>query len=106
MELVAILGRCSPQGKNNTGADDGCRELEKNDDVVGILRVLKCMAFSQGDVQYPDWTIQDVLRRCAAINQDVEETVADYNTEGVCLLRECWTSNGVCVPLALGEHCY
>jgi hypothetical protein len=52
--------------------------LETNDDVVGLFRQLKQMAFASGGVQHPSWTLQIVMRRLLAINQGPREWVTNY----------------------------
>jgi hypothetical protein len=47
----------------------GYATLEMNDDVVGLLRQQKQMAFASGGAQHPFWTLQIVMRRLLAINQ-------------------------------------
>jgi hypothetical protein len=57
----------------------GYATLEMNNDVVGLLRQLKQMAFASGGVQHPFWTLQIVLRRLLAINQGPRgESVTNY----------------------------
>jgi hypothetical protein len=47
-----------------------------NDDIVGLLRQLKQMAFASGGVpEHPFWTLQIVMRRLLAINQGPRESV-------------------------------
>ena len=76
--FVIILGQCSPAMKNKVEADPEYVELERNDDVVGLLKMLKAFAFSTGGVQHPFWTLQAVLKRFAATNQGTNESVANY----------------------------
>jgi hypothetical protein len=49
-----------------------------NDDVVGLLRQLKQMAFASGGAQHPFWTLQIVMQRLLAINQGPRELVTNY----------------------------
>ena len=60
---------------NNTGIES----LEDNDDVVGVLKMLKEMAFLTSGVQHPYWTLQNVLRHLTAINQGPNESVSNYH---------------------------
>jgi hypothetical protein len=46
----------------------GYATLEMNDNVVGLSRQLKQMAFASGGVQHPFWTLQIVLQCLLAIN--------------------------------------
>jgi len=53
--FVVILGQCSRIVESKLENDDGFADLEKNDDVVGLLAKLKTMAFSTGGIQDPYW---------------------------------------------------
>jgi hypothetical protein len=77
--FVIILGQCSPAMRNRVVNHKEYATLEDKDDVVGLLKVLKSMAFSTTGVQHPYWTMQTVLKRLAAINQGPSESVANYH---------------------------
>ena len=49
--------------KNKLENDNDMVTLEENDDVVGLLKKLKTMAFSAGDVEYKEWVLQALLRK-------------------------------------------
>jgi hypothetical protein len=49
-----------------------------NDDVVGLLKQLKQMAFASGGIQHPFWTLQIVMPPLLAINQGPRESVTNY----------------------------
>jgi len=55
----------------------GFETLEVSDDAVGLLNMLKEMAFSTSGVQHPHWTLQNVLRRSTAIHQGPSESVSN-----------------------------
>lgn len=77
--FVVILGQCSSEVKNKLVNNVGFDTLEDSDDVVGLLKMLKEMAFSTSGVQHPYWTLQNVLRRLTAINQGPSESVSNYH---------------------------
>jgi len=77
--VVVILGQCSSEVKNKLANNVGFETLEDGDDVVGLLKMLKEMAFSNSGVQHPHWTLQNVLRRLTAINQEPSESVSNYH---------------------------
>jgi len=79
--FVVILGQCSSEVKNKlvNNVQVGFETLEDSDDVVGLLKMLKEMAFSTSGVQQPYWTLQNVLRRLTAINQGPSESVSNYH---------------------------
>jgi hypothetical protein len=59
--------------------EKGYDTLEDNDDVVGLLKLLKLMAFSTAGIQHPYWTMQLVLKHLTAINQGPNESMASYH---------------------------
>jgi hypothetical protein len=77
--FVIILGQCSHSVKNKLMNQKEYATLEDDDDVVGLLKMLKSMAFSTTAVQHPYWTMQSVLKRLSAINQGPNESVANYH---------------------------
>jgi Zinc knuckle len=76
--FVIILGQCTLVVKSKLENDEDFEQLELNDDVVGLLKMLKQMAFSTAGIQEPFWTLQTLLRRLTAINQGPNESVANY----------------------------
>ena len=44
-----IMGRCHPTMKSKVESDQDFPDLEKNDDVVGLLKKLKKLAYSTGN---------------------------------------------------------
>ena len=101
--FVVILGQCSSEVKNKLANDTGFENLEENDDVVGILKMLKGMAFSTDGVQNVFWSLQGVLRRLTAINQGPSESVANYHKRFLAtteVIEEQW---GLFVPIKLTQ---
>jgi Zinc knuckle len=76
--FLVILGQCTQVVKSKLENDEEFEKLEIDDDVVGLLGMLKQMAFSTAGVQEPFWTMQVLLRRLTAINQGPSESVANY----------------------------
>jgi len=75
--FVVILVQCSSEVKNKLVNNVGFETLEDSDDVVGLLKMLKEMAFSTSGVQHLCWTLQNVLRHLTAINQGPSELVSN-----------------------------
>jgi hypothetical protein len=59
--FVIILGQCAHNAKSKLENELGYAALEMSDDVVGLLRQLKQMAFASGGVQHPFWALQIVM---------------------------------------------
>ncbi len=77
--FVVILGQCSHQVKSRLVNEVEYESLEDGDDVVGLLKKLKEMAFSTSGIEHPYWALQTVLKRLTAINQAPNESVANYH---------------------------
>jgi hypothetical protein len=91
--FVIILGQCTHNVKSKLENESGYATLEMNDDVVGLLRQLKQMAFASGGVQHPFWILQIVMRRLLAINQGPRESVINYYRQFVStteVIEEQW----------------
>jgi hypothetical protein len=76
--FIIVLGQCTQVVKSKLENDEGFEKLEIEDNVVGLLGVLKQMVFSTAGVPEPFWTTQVLLRRTTAINQGPSESVANY----------------------------
>jgi hypothetical protein len=76
--FVIILGQCTHNVKSKLENESGYATLEMDDDIVGLLRQLKQMAFASGGVQHPFWTLQIVMRHLLAIDQGPRESVIYY----------------------------
>jgi hypothetical protein len=91
--FVIILGQCTHNVKRKLENELGYATLEMNDDVVGLLRQLKQMAFASGVVQHQFWTLQIVMRPLQAINQGPRDPVTNYYRQFVSttkVIEEQW----------------
>ena len=99
--FVIILGQCSPSVKNRVVNHIEYTTLEDKGDVVGLLKMLKSMAFSTTGVQHPYWTMQLVLKRLTAINQGPNELVANYHRRFLAITEVIETQWGPFFPTKL-----
>lgn len=99
--FVIILGQCSHSVKNRLVNEKGYDTLEDNDDIVGLLKMLKSMAFSTTGVQHPYWTLQLVLKRLAAINQGPNESMTGYHRRFLAITEVIETQWGPFIPTKL-----
>lgn len=76
--FVVIIGQCTVGVKSWLANGNGLDTLEKNRDVVGLLKKLKEMAFSTGGEQDAFLTLNLSLRRLVTIQQGPKEQVAKY----------------------------
>lgn len=80
MVFVVILGQCTLAVKSWLEQGRGLDKLEANRDVVGLLKLLEEMAFSNGGDQDPFLTLVLSLRRLTMIQQGSKEHTAKYYT--------------------------
>ena len=101
--FVIILGQCSHSVRNRLVNEKEHAALEDEDDVVGLLKMLKYMAFSTAGVQHPYWTLQLVLKRLAAINQGPNESVANYHRRFLAITEVIEAQWGQFCPTKLAD---
>lgn len=77
--FVVILGQCSVAVRSALENGGGLDELEKNLDVIGLLKKLKDMAFSTEGVAEPFVTLAESFRRLAGVQQGQSESLAKYH---------------------------
>jgi hypothetical protein len=99
--FVIILGQCTSSVKSRVVNHIEYSTLEDKDDVVGLLKLLKSMAFSTTGVQHPYWTMQLVLKRLTAINQGPAESVANYHRRFLAITEVIETQWGPFFPTKL-----
>ena len=91
--FLHIRGQCSTSVLSKLESDEEYAKLEKNRDIVGLLKKLKTMAFLTGGVQDPFWALQNVLKRLVGINQGKEEMVDNYKKRFLAMtqvLKQQW----------------
>ena len=85
--FVIIMGQCSQAVKSKVENDMDFQELEKNDDVVGLLNKLREFAFSAGGVQHPHWTLQKVVQDLTCMSQGPKEMVQNCHKRFLALTK-------------------
>ena len=73
-----LLGQCSSAMIAKLQGDSAFQELEKNDDVVGLLKKLRSLAFSTGGEQHPSMILRNTLHKFSSMSQGPKETPANY----------------------------
>jgi len=84
-------------------SDEEHAKLEKNKDVVGLLKKLKTMAFLTGGVQDPFWALQNALKRLVGVNQGKEESVDNYKKRFIAMTQVLEQQWGKFCPTELAE---
>jgi len=73
-----IMGQCTTAMKNKVESTAGYDELEKNDDVIGLLKVLKSHAYTTDNVQYEYWIMQASMRKLIEMKQEPRESLSAF----------------------------
>ncbi|KAL7576381.1 hypothetical protein ACA910_018190 [Epithemia clementina (nom. ined.)] len=73
-----IVGQCSTAMKNRIESLPEYTELEKNDDVVGLLQHMKDLVYTTDNVQYEVWTMQAVMSQTLTMKQEPKESLANF----------------------------
>jgi len=76
--FMLIHDQCSPTVKKRLESDPDFVTLEEKDDVVGLLKKLKAMAFATGKIQYEFWTLQKSMKRFVGMTQHNQEDLLKY----------------------------
>ena len=77
--FLVIKGKCTLSMKNNLAAMEKYGELEENDDVVGLLKMIKELSYSSTEVKYEYWLMTKMLYRLINVRQGDNETMAGSN---------------------------
>jgi hypothetical protein len=88
-----IMGRCHPTMKSKVESDQDFHDLEKNDDVVGLLKKLKKLAYSTGNNQYSYWVIHEQMRKFMTLWQDPRESLPNFGVRFIAqqeVMEEEW----------------
>ena len=76
--FVIIKGQCTLQMRNKLESLKEYPELEDKDNVIGLLEVLKQLAFSTLNAHYPYWTMMESFKNLFSIKQMEHESLASY----------------------------
>lgn len=74
-----VLGQCTREVKSKLGSDPTFATIEQENNIIGLLGLLKVMSHSTAGVQEPYWAMQNQLRLIIAMNQGPYETVSNYH---------------------------
>ena len=73
-----ILGQCLPSMRNKVEALPEYSDLEKDDDVVGLLTKMKDLVYSTDNNQYEYWTMQASVRKFVNLEQGPKESLENF----------------------------
>lgn len=99
--FVIILGQCTLSMKNKIESLKEFEKLEEEDDVIGLLSVIKSLAYTTHQVQYEHWTACSMMRRVLTMRQFEDESLAAFYkrfTSAVDVTESVW---GLLVPIQI-----
>ena len=88
-----IMGRCHQAMRSKVEALPEFEQMEKDDDVILLLKSLKELAFSTENSQYEYWTMQAAMRRMITLRQDPKESLANFSKRFIAqreVTQEIW----------------
>jgi Zinc knuckle len=74
-----IIGQCVPTMRNKLKSLVDYKEIEKKDDVVGLLNKIRELVYSTENTQYEYWTMQSAMRVLITMKQHEKESLASYS---------------------------
>lgn len=76
--FVIIKGQCTLTMKNKIESLKGYSNMETTDDVIGLLKALKELAYATHKMQYGYWTILQSVNRVLRLRQGKDESLVLY----------------------------
>ena len=76
--FVIIMGQCSLTMKNKVESLSEFEKLEEGDDVIGLLKAIRGLAFTTNKVQYEHWTTRGSMRRLLTMHQFNGENLTNF----------------------------
>ena len=74
-----VYGCCSKDMREAVEGSAGYADLEKEQDVAGLLAIIKGLADGLDDEQYEYWNMQSSIKKLFGIVQGPNETLADFS---------------------------
>ena len=93
-----ILGQCKEMTKEVVKADRSFKSLEKADDVVGLLKLLRDVCYGTDKKRYIEWVRQAQLRRTVRFSQQYGESIQKYATNFLEQVKALEDIYGTLVP--------
>ena len=93
-----IMGQCKTITKDVAKADMSYRALERADDVIGILKLLREICYGTDRKRYLPWTQQAQLRKTVRFSQAPGETIQQFATNFVEQVKTFEEMYGLLVP--------
>ena len=76
--FALIKGQCTTAMKNKLKSMTGYKSLESNDDVLGLIQMIKDLSFTTESVQYEHWTLSFTIKRIFSCKQYGDEDLPTF----------------------------
>ena len=98
-----VYGQCDKAMQNRVEGSDGYKEIEETMDVVGLMRIIKDVAFDSNDKKYPSLQAAQALKNLMLARQHDKEDLMDYYKRFVSLTEMAERAYGDVAPVAVAK---
>ena len=102
--FAIILGQCDKSMQNQAESDVRFENAEKDCDVIGLLKIIKDLAFDANEKKYPPRQAAWALRRLMTARQGEEEELVDYYKRFMSIAEMVETTYGKIEPVKVAEQ--
>ena len=102
--FTIILGQCTKPMRNRVEGTTGYGDVEKDTDVVGLLRMVKDVAFDSNDRKYPHLQAARAWKQLSMIRQQDNEDLVDYYKRFWSVVEMVERSYGKIVPVEIASR--
>ena len=96
--FLPVLGQCYGAMKNKVESDQKFSKLEQDDDVKGLLELIKSFTCANEETKYDHWTIEFEINDVIGVRQFESELVVSYHKRLVNLVKVTESKWGLIVP--------
>ena len=101
--FVIIIGQCSLSMKNKLESLPEYKQLDEDDDVIGLLKLMKSLTFAKMNVQYEYWTLVSSMKKLFFLQQHRKETLPSYYRRFAAARDVVEEQNGSLFPTKIKE---
>jgi hypothetical protein len=88
-----IMGQCTNSMRNKLEGRDGIKSLDKADDIIGLLELIRQLVYSTDNTQYEFWKMQATLAKLFDTKQEPGEPTPQFEvrfSEQVVSVESVW----------------
>ena len=101
--FIIVMGQCSLSMKNTVESKAEYAELEKKDDVVGLLKIIKDICYSNTEVEYEYWAMNKAMRKVLTMRQNDNEALASYYKRFMNVVEVAESQWGLILPTKIAS---